>query len=582
MNDYIIDRNQLSTESDVEQKVIYPLITKTEPQGLGFDSTEILTKHNLKKLDIDKGSKSVLYFPDYIINVKGIPLIIIEAKRPDEDLDEAFREASLYAGELNRKFDSKVNPCHLIMACDGIRLLAGNWDSAKPQFDIGTAQWNYAESAFNDFCNTFSKSSVEKVAVEFKKIIRVKKYFWKPLILVGKHAANRATENKFGETISLEYRHLFNPNEEAEKIDIVHNAYVKVRKHESHVLPIDRLIRNKVNPVATDSVLIEDNTNPHELIKKLNSARDYNNQVLLLIGSVGSGKSTFTTYLKEIALSPALVDSLTWITLNLNNAPVAASEIYLWVKESIIEQLRKSVSGIDFDEISFIEELYEEKINSLKKGELSYLDANSEKYKEYLVESIRQFRNDINLTLESYIKLLVHKVGRELVIVLDNCDKRSLEEQLLMFEVANWIKESIKAIVFLPLRDTTFDHFRRQKPLDTVVKDLIFRINPPSLKEVLYERVKYAHRLGEGKGDRYYTLDNGIRVSYPSTEQLYYLKSILSSLFENHFFRRLISGLAGGDTRVGLEIFLDFCKSGYISENDIFMMRQSKGTFVFT
>jgi len=258
---------------------------------------------------------------------------------------------------------------------------------------------------------------------------------------------------------------------------------------------------------------------------------------------------------------------------------VSNVEIYKWVKNGIINQIKSKTTGVDYDAIDFIVSLYEMEIVKFKKGGLQLLNPESDRYRELLVDKIIALQNDLDITLSSYITYFVHNKGKELIITLDNCDKRNLTEQLLMFEVANWIKDSIKAIVFLPLRDTTFDHFRREKPLDTVVKDLTFRITPPSLEKVLYNRIKYASRLAEKGKDRYYFLSNNIKVSYPAKDELYYLKGILSSLFQNKFFKKLISGLAGSDTRVGLEIFLDFCKSGHISENDIFKMKQAKGDY---
>ena len=154
-----------------------------------------------------------------------------------------------------------------------------------------------------------------------------------------------------------------------------------------------------------------------------------------------------------------------------------------------------------------------------------------------------------------------------------------LEEQLLMFEVANWLKNNTKSIVFLPLRETTFDHYRHQKPLDTVVKDLIFRINPPSLEKVIYNRISYAKRLSDKKDTNFYFLPNGMKVSYPSGDELSYLRSILKSLFQNSYFKKMLTGMAGRDIRKGIEFFLDFCKSGHISDGDIFQMKQSKGKY---
>lgn len=578
MNDYQIDKQYLISESDVEFKVIGPLLSNPEPTGLGYSKIEIQTKINLQKILIDKGAKSILYYPDYLITVNGVPSIIVEAKKPDEDLSEAFRQAALYAAELNRKFEKDINPCQLIIACDGQSLLAGSWDAAIPQFNIETKNWLYTEREFNALIDIFSRTSVEKKAAQIKNLIRKRVAFKRPLnLLGGKFVQNKPAENTFGESISIQYRHLFNPNIEEEKIDIVHNAYVKITKHESHVNPIDKLIRKKILPSSSESNQIEDNTNPQEIISALNNAHNYNNQVLLLIGSVGSGKSTFSTYLREIALEKEIVGKLVWITIDLNTAPVSSNEIYQWLKNDIIKQIKKQNSDINFNSIDTIQKLYSAEIEALKEGILQLLNPESDKYKEILVEKIVNLQGNIDVTLASYVHQFVHKQKKDLIITLDNCDKRNLEEQLLMFEVANWLKDSVKAIIFLPLRDTTFDHFRKQKPLDTVVNDLIFRISPPSLEKVLYSRIKYASRLIESNNSRYYYLPNNIRVNYPAKEELYYLKAILTSLFQNNFAKRLISGLAGSDIRVGLGIFLDFCKSGHISEHEIFKIKQSKG-----
>lgn len=578
MSEYLIDEKELITEGDVELKVITPLLLNPEPLGLGYSNSNIQSKISLRKLMIDKGAKAQLYYPDFIINVNGLPLIVIEAKKPNEDLEEAFRQASLYAGEINRFFKKDINPCELVIATDGINLLAGTWDSANPEFEIPISNWLTTDTDFGSFLSNFSFSKLEKQASTSRKLIRTDASFKNPLnLLGGKYIQNQSNSNSFGETISIQYKHLFNPNEESERQDIVKNAYVKVTKHQSHVQPIDRLIRKKIRPAIDESKEIVDNVKPSELISKFKKAHDYNNQVILLIGSVGSGKSTFSTYLKEVALDDTILNKTAWTRLNLNDAPVNSDEIYKWVKENIIEQLKEQNNSIDFDEMQFIERLYSDEIQSLKKGALSLLNPESEKYNTILVEKILSFQDNLDLTLECFIRELVHKNGKDLIIVLDNCDKRNLEEQLLMFEVANWIKDNIKAIVFLPLRDTTFDHFRNQKPLDTVIKDLIFRINPPSLEKVIYQRIKYANRLSEKSDNSFYYLPNGWKVNYPSQDELNYLKSILTSLFQNQFFKRLISGLAGRDIRKGIEVFLDFCKSGHISEHEILKIKRSNG-----
>ncbi|MCM5530250.1 type I restriction endonuclease [Parasegetibacter sp. NRK P23] len=578
MNDFYCDPKSLLSESDVEQKVIWPLLTKGEPIGLGYTKADIQTKINLRKLEIDKGAKSQLYYPDYLLSLQGVPQIIVEAKKPNEDLHEAYRQASLYASEINRYFEAGINPCKYIIACDGLKLVAGTWDEAKFQFEIEATDWLPTHKDFGKFLTLFSYTNLNKVATETKNSIRRNVQFRKPLYLVGSSSIqNKQTVNTFGETISISYQHLFNPLTDEEKTDIVKNAYVKVYKHESHLTPIQKIIKKKLHPSFQDTTEIDDNTNPKEISNKLRKAHKYNNKVLLLVGSVGSGKSTFITYLKEVALKEGITNKLFWANLDLNNAPVSRDEIYKWIKQNLIAQIHDYYSHIDFDSYEVITKVYAEEIAKFDKIAGALLSKESEKYKSELYDSLKRLQADIDITLNSLIREIVNADNKELIIVLDNCDKRNLEEQLLMFEVANWLKDTIKSIVFLPLRDTTYDHFRNEKPLDTVIKDLTFRITPASLEKVIYTRIKYASRLSKTNSTRYYTLKNNIKVSYPAVDELYYLKSVLASLFQNNFFKKLLIGLAGSDLRKGIEIFTDFIKSGHISEVDILKMKQSKG-----
>ena len=264
-----------------------------------------------------------------------------------------------------------------------------------------------------------------------------------------------------------------------------------------------------------------------------------------------------------------------WVRLDLNNTVLNKEDIYSWVKKSVIDQIKDYYKEIDFDSLDIIKKLYIQEIDRFNK--VAKILLKEEEYNNAFYNKIQTYLGDDDITLDSLIENFLIKDLKTLIIVLDNCDKRNLDEQLFMFEVANWIKERIKAIVFLPLRDTTYDHHRSEKPLDTVIKDLTFRITPPSLEKIIYSRFKYASRLSEKSDTGQYFLPNGMTVSLPKEDELFYLKSLLSSLFQNSFFKKLMAGLAGSNIRYGIELFLDFCKSGHISESEIFKINQKRG-----
>jgi hypothetical protein len=85
------DMATLESERDVELKFLYPLMVSETPSGLGFDPVEIKAQKNLRKFSIGKGSDQKSYFPDYLVTRGTIPLMVVEGKRPDSDVLEAFR-----------------------------------------------------------------------------------------------------------------------------------------------------------------------------------------------------------------------------------------------------------------------------------------------------------------------------------------------------------------------------------------------------------------------------------------------------------------------------------------------------------
>ena len=93
--------DDLRTESDVEQKFLWPLLTTAIPGGAGLTTPDILTKVSIRRLEIGKGSNRKLYFPDYMVVLGGLPVMVVEAKAPGQPLDQALDEARLYANELN-------------------------------------------------------------------------------------------------------------------------------------------------------------------------------------------------------------------------------------------------------------------------------------------------------------------------------------------------------------------------------------------------------------------------------------------------------------------------------------------------
>lgn len=571
------------TESDVEQKILFPFITTDQPHGLGYSAADVATKLNIRGLDIKKGQSRKRYFPDYLALLNGLPVLVVEAKTPGENVIEALAEARLYAHAVNALYSTGVNPCQLVVASDGIKAAFGRWDTESLN-EVDVANWQMTDPRFAEVIAQFSRKSTEQFVKELCRKIHPKEFYRAASLVGGESSQNEEIQaNTFGQDLALRHASLFNPRSPEDRALVAKRAYIPSRRRQRYVEPIDRTIRNAIPPGVSHIPAIEDSSAPREVIGRLGKGEKLEHQIMLLVGSVGSGKSTFVDYLYHEALPATTRASIVWSRIDLNDAPLDKSSVYRWITRELIESLRASQPDVDFDDIDILQKVYAVEIEKLKKGPLKLLRADSEGYKTRLADGITTLLSDETLTARALARYLCAERRKLLVVALDNCDKRIRDEQLLMFNVAQWVQREFRCLVILPLRDVTYDMHRGEPPLDTALKDLVFRIEPPVFSQVLSRRIELALEIdlaGSRVRSHSYVLPGGAKVEYSATDRGLYLACILKSLFVHDLFvRRVISGIAGRDVRKAMEIFLEFCQSGHIGEDEIFKIRSHEGEY---
>lgn len=575
--------DQLANESDVEQKLIYPLLIEPRPLGLGLPDSVIQTKANIRRFPIGKGSEQKLYFPDYLVVTTGYPMVVIEAKHPNESVEEGYRQARLYANELNGLYQHGMAPAQYVIASNGTDLWYGYADQMEPLGKTAVSDLGPYSPHLAKLVELLSWERLQEAAAALAQSQRPNELFKPRRLLGGIGIQNEEVgQNSFGATLTTSIAPIFNPSTQEDRAYIARNGYIPSRRRERYVDPIDRVIRAARPPSEVHATELDDSAKPSELIGKLKTPKELEHKVLLLIGSVGSGKSTFIDHLYEVALPREVVEATVWCRMNMNAAPVSPNEIYGWLRQEIIQGCRSSRPNDDFDDLDVLSKVFSVEINKFKKGVGRLYEGQPELYASKLAEHIQVMQGNDHVVANAHVRFTCGDRNKLFVVVLDNCDKKTRDEQLLMFEAAQWLQKEFRCLVILPLRDETYDNHRDQPPLDTALKDLVFRIEPPMFQQVLVSRVQLALKQlsGTGKEKLHFSLPNGFTVEYARSDQAFYLASVVKSLFEHDkFVRRMIVGLSGRNMRKALEIFLEFCNSGHIGEDQIFKIRQSEGDY---
>ncbi len=543
-----------------------------------------MTKKTLKVEDIEKGAKKKSYIPDYIFLCRNLPWAIIEAKSPDQDLGEAAREARLYALEVNARYAAGINPCKYCLVTNGKITQLRTSDSENLIVEVPFEEMVSCTSGFTQLFSSIRYSvGVDKLKLESESISKAPRF--RPLSAIGGSSAQNDArpENSFGHILSSEFRAILNPTSREDRVNIAKNAYVQSKRKERYIEDIDKLIRASTPPEIRELATVSDTERPVELLSKFQSFRQLESQILLLVGNVGAGKSTFIDYLREVALPKEIADKTIWLNIDLNHVPPSKDRVYEWCQNRLIEQFTQLPNNVDIETLEGLKKLFSNEYDKFNKGPGALLVADPATFNLKLYERLTECLNDKSKYLGCLERYFCTTRGKLLVVVLDNCDKRNRDTQLLMFEVARTLQSELRTLIILPMRDTTYELHRAEPPLDAALKDLTFRIEPPLFQNVLSKRIDLILKeLNSSTKDFEYHLE-GKRVIFKRSDLAKYVKGMLSSLFENErFARRMITGLAGWDMRQAMEIFLDLCKSGYVKEDWIFDHQVLEAPFILS
>lgn len=150
------DKNSLTNESAVEQFFLIELFKEFNYKA----GTNIKTKESLSAFEIGRGSKKENYKPDYVIEYKGKPRIVIDAKDPKEDVDNWLYQVSGYSLAINQTYDTE-KPIKYCILSNGNVFKLYKWDSKKPILTLKFEDFVDGNSKFDELKEIISLDKLE-------------------------------------------------------------------------------------------------------------------------------------------------------------------------------------------------------------------------------------------------------------------------------------------------------------------------------------------------------------------------------------------------------------------------------------
>lgn len=573
------DALELKTESDVEQKVIYPFLTNSS--YLGFPASWVRTKDYMEPTEIDKGAgKRLGYIPDYSIWSRGFPLLIVEAKSPDETIQKALREAHLYANRINNRYPPGVNPISFVLACNGEQFGLAPADSESDLLIANVQDLQPGTEILSAFKSALATEEFEKRAIKLSHEFQSRRFHRIGSFLNSDAFNEQLGVNRFAQQLFPLITRYFGSEADEATDDIIEYGYVTSDERTEYGAVLETYLKDRER-VASNNVLQPIVTSKQSAsglsteIQRFGQRPHEFGRVQLIVGAVGAGKSIFIRRFYK-KLMPAQVRERTkWSFINFNSGFNDPASLERDIAAAFIESFC-ALNGIEVRELEFLEKVFRTEMNQFDKGPAKLLiDTDRQRYNQERYFRLKQLMESDKDIVSALARHFTGERGIGLVVVFDNVDKRSRDLQLAIFAAAQWFKSVTRGLVIVNLRDTTFEAHRDEKPLDAFINAVNFYIRPPRFSlvlqkrlEVLLSRLTADIALEESQN---FVLESGIRVSYSSNNLKEFLTSINSSLFEKRgsHVGAALESLVARNARRALGMFGDIISSPHIPTSQI-------------
>lgn len=558
-----------STESDVEQKFIMPLLT--HPSFLEVPSKAILTKKSLRVLSfVDKSSLPKGYIPDYIVFFNGYPILVIEAKSPDVAVKQAIDEARMYGQLLNQNFPTKINPVAFVMGCNGREIAVGPADTndhklfSVPDVVIGS-------DALAQLKELIGAATLSGIAERIKSSLSAKSYITPASRLPTQLFLDRVRPNALAPYLAPLYEMFFRA-EDPEKIQLIlDQAYVDTAELREYDLVLHSILR-QIERTSDYRTIQTDRHREYTLTPEIDrynaGAASSGGRLHLIIGARGAGKSLFIYRFFTHLMPEELKNRAAWCIIDFNRAPSSIDNIETYICEKLVEECQ----NLQFDPYSLegLNRIFAVEISRLQRGPLAVITDEAEKQRMLSTELLRISADKRNFGV-LLGRSLTMNATRPLIVAFDNVDRRESAQQLQIFQAGQWFRRETHAFTLMTLRDVTFERFKDQPPLDAFAQISNFYIRPPRFALVLQKRLRLAISEGLKEVSKVeQTASSGMRFQYNRDQLGTFLQTVYDALFGgDQEVGRIVDALAERDVRDALGMFSRMLSSGHFNADRV-------------
>lgn len=294
---------------------------------------------------------------------------------------------------------------------------------------------------------------------------------------------------------------------------------------------------------------------------------------IILIGDVGVGKTSFLKNLIEIRAEGEFKAALC-IYFDLGHK----GNLSKTTRDALLNEIERTLQekyNINLQDEKIIEAIYSKQISNFENGYLAKLKDLDPP--GWLKERISLLTSLVKQR-EEHLRLVLKHIGshnrKQIIVIIDNADQRSLQVQQEAFLISQELAQSWGCMVFLALRPQTF-HASKRSGAISAYPPKVFVIQPPKLEEAIEKRLDFA--LGLARGKISISALPGITLHLDSLATL--ISVVKQTILSKKDIMEFIVNVSGGNVRAAIELISKFLGSPNIESEKIVKAYKEKGSY---
>lgn len=508
-----------ATEKDDAQKALALLGRKyggAELQSANEAKTRLLVINKILNLlgwddhDFNPEAKTPAgQFVDYVLHVDGLPRLIVEAKRGGatfhsskrlqrndyslsyaksafgKPFSDVVEQASEYAARLRLPYVVLTNGMDWVVA--NLLPPPGMEADQLKCFYFG----NLLESThnFDALYGLISKEAARNRSLEeeFTLLNPLEADFsTTPRIHLGEPHWNDAKANDV--FLSEFYKLFFDEIVDSRRRNMLTHCFVHSSTLDQYEGQLKRALHDQAPAYLGDAK--ELSPSDQATLLALNTG-DSKGRVVLVVGSVGAGKSTFLT---KVMIECRQTKQFVFVFTNLINEGSEKNPSISEIWGLVSDQWKKvAPDSMGYAELK---QIFHGDLEALRNGAKAKLyDADASLYETDEAHKLEELSGDNERFVEK--AFIYYRRKKSVILILDNVDKASEEYQRLVYAFAHKVADRTGATVIVTMRESTFFRAKEGGFLDVRSSDIVFHLQAPDVTRVLSKRIQYIEKYLE-------------------------------------------------------------------------------------